>query len=144
MTTYIEQLGDLEGAVEEAFEFAANQARKLCAKRNDQDIKVGTVFNAIFWELRLARSKSLRARSWLLVGQAIEEHVAEVGFDVVVLQRGGSAQPGPDVIAAPGHVGLFAGRHGADVLVLGGNQQNGVTVARFDETRILGIRRVVL
>ena len=64
------------------------------------------------------------------------------GFDVVILKRGKAKQPGPDVIEAPGHVGLFAGREGNSVLVLGGNQSDAVNVKRFPASRVLGIRRL--
>ena len=99
--------------------------------------------NYIGWLLRLPRSKSLRARSWLTVGRPVSIDEAEAGFDVVILKRGRGKQPGPDVIEAPGHVGLFAGREGNSVLVLGGNQSDAVNVKRFPASRLLGIRRLV-
>jgi len=99
--------------------------------------------NYVAWLLRLPRSKSLRARSWLLVGRPVPPEDAEVGFDVVVLKRGGANQPGPDVIDAPGHVGLFAGWEGNAVLVLGGNQSDAVNVLRFPKSRVLGVRRLM-
>lgn len=99
--------------------------------------------NYVAWLLRLPRSKDLRARSWLAVGLPVDEPFkAEAGFDVVVLKRGGGEQPGPDVIAAPGHVGFFAGLEGRDVLLLGGNQGDAVNVSRYSRERILGIRRL--
>lgn len=111
--------------------------------------------NWIAWHLRLPRSKSLRARSWLRVGEPLPDDaelldkreavglaVPEPGFDVVVLMRGGNDQPGPDVIEAPGHVGLFAGFEGDTVAVLGGNQSDSVNIARYPRRRILGIRRL--
>lgn len=98
--------------------------------------------NGICWALRLPRSKSLAARSWLTVGQAIALDQAEVGFDVVVLKRGEGNQPTAEVLDAPGHVGFYAGREGASVLILGGNQNNSVSVMKFPATRILGIRRL--
>ena len=107
--------------------------------------------NGIFWILRLPRSKSARARSWLEVGTHVTLGDAEPGYDVVILQRGDGVQPGPEVIKAPGHVGLFAGIHRfvdrggnerEDVLVLGGNQSNAVSVRPYPSSRILGIRRV--
>ncbi len=45
--------------------------------------------NYIAWLLRLPRSKSLRARSWLLVGTPVAIADAQVGFDVVIFNRGG-------------------------------------------------------
>ena len=59
--------------------------------------------NYVAWLLRLPRSKILRARSWLLVGEVIDLKNAESGFDVVIIfKRGSGSQPGPDVIDAPG------------------------------------------
>ena len=98
----------------------------------------------IAWLLRLPRSKSLRARSWLGVGTPVDLAAALVGFDVAILQRGDGHQPGPEVIDAPGHVGFFAGveEWSGDVLVLGGNQGDSVSVRSFDRERILGVRRL--
>jgi len=99
--------------------------------------------NGMAWTLRLPRSKSAAARSWLTVGASVPLDEAEVGFDVVVLKRGSGRQPGPEVTAgAPGHVGCFAGREGQSVLVLGGNQGNAVSVARFPIADVLGVRRL--
>ncbi len=99
------------------------------------------VLNRICWMLRLPRSKSASARSWLMVGQHIELDEAQVGYDVVILKRGTGDQPGPEVIAAPGHVGLFAGLQGSRVYLLGGNQPD-ICVAPFDSNRVLGVRRL--
>lgn len=98
--------------------------------------------NYVAWILRLPRSKSLAARSWLLVGQGVDHRDAKVGCDVVVLKRG-TTEFGPEVTNAPGHVGFFAGWDGdSDVLVLGGNQSDSVSVENFPKSRILGIRRL--
>lgn len=96
--------------------------------------------NWVFWLLRLPRSRSLRARSWLQVGRAVHLDDATVGYDVVVLWRGENP-PGPDVIKAPGHVGLYAGHDKDYVMLLGGNQQDTVSVQAFPRARILGVRR---
>ena len=98
--------------------------------------------NYCSWLLRLPRSKSLQARSWLGVGQMIPIDDAIVGFDVVILKRGTGKQPGPEVTDAPGHVGLFAGMAGTKVAVLGGNQGDQVSVAQFPLTQVLGVRRL--
>jgi len=98
--------------------------------------------NYIAWLLRLPRSKSLRARSWLGVGVPVQLEDAEVGFDVVILQRGTGKQPGPEVLDAPGHVGFYAGVEGSKVMILGGNQGDSVSVSRYPKTQILGIRRL--
>jgi uncharacterized protein (TIGR02594 family) len=106
--------------------------------------------NGIAWELRLPRSKSASARSWLKVGVPVALKDAQLG-DVVILTRGPFPQPGPDVTAAPGHVGFFAGAEHRPlavlgehdvVLVLGGNQGDGVSIAPFPVSRVLGVRRL--
>lgn len=98
--------------------------------------------NYVAWLLRLPRSKSLRARSWLQVGMPVLWKDVAIGFDVVVLSRGKGQQPGPDVIDAPGHVGFFAGACSGQVMVLGGNQSDAVNVRAYPQTRVLGIRRL--
>lgn len=98
--------------------------------------------NYICWELRLPRSKSLAARSWLSVGSAIKIDDAQVGFDVVILKREGPNEPGPEVLDAQGHVGFFAGTDSGKVLLLAGNQSNQVNVSSFPIEQILGIRRL--
>jgi uncharacterized protein (TIGR02594 family) len=110
--------------------------------------------NYVAWLLRLPRSKSLSARSWLKVGTPTDIEFAEPGFDVAILSRG-SAPPGPEVLNAPGHVGFFAGlaagagiRPSAPIeppgriLLLGGNQSDSVNVSGFPIDRLLGIRRL--
>lgn len=98
--------------------------------------------NFVAWLLRLPRSKSLGARSWLTVGRPIALEQAEPGFDVVVFSRGKGKQPDASVIDAPGHVGFFAGVEGDSVLSLGGNQGDSVSVARFPKAHVLGVRRL--
>jgi len=95
-----------------------------------------------FYELRLPRSESAAARSWLGIGIPIELVQATVGHTVIVLKRGTGEQPGPEVRDAPGHVGLYAGWHGQYVDILAGNQGNAVSVASFPQSRILGVRRI--
>ena len=109
--------------------------------------------NYICWLLRLPRSKSLAARSWLGVGIPIALEQARPGYDVVVLKHAGDHEPGAEIMAAPGHVGFFAGLEARPratfgdpdtgrVLVLGGNQGDQVCVAPFPVTRVLGVRRL--
>jgi uncharacterized protein (TIGR02594 family) len=89
--------------------------------------------NGLAWELRLPRSKSAAARSWLTVGVPVLVRDAQLG-DVVVLSRGTNP--------TQGHVGLFAGWAGGQLQLLGGNQSDGVRIESFDEARILGVRRL--
>lgn len=91
--------------------------------------------NGVAWELRLPRSKSAAARSWLGVGTPIAIGQALPGFDVVVLSRGTNP--------AQGHVGWFAGADGGAVTILGGNQADSVSVESFDAARVVGVRRLL-
>jgi uncharacterized protein (TIGR02594 family) len=91
--------------------------------------------NGVTWELRLPRSKSARARSWLNVGMQVDGiDDAVIGRDVVILSRGNSP--------TAGHVGFYAGADANDVRLLGGNQGNKVSIAPYSRHRILGIRRL--
>jgi uncharacterized protein (TIGR02594 family) len=82
-----------------------------------------------------------RARFWLTAGTSIDLADAEPGWDIVVLERGRSAPA--HVIAAPGHVGFYAGPDSdGNVLVLGGNQGDRVSIASFPRDRVLGVRRL--
>ena len=94
--------------------------------------------------LNLPRSKSKAARSWLAVGRRVPTQEARQGYDVVVLKRGPDPQPGADVMAAQGHVGLFSRwlDGGARVEILGGNQGNAMSRARFNADRILAVQRL--
>jgi len=91
--------------------------------------------NFIAWMLRLPRSKKLNARSWLEVGYPVAPEWAVPGYDVAVFWR-----ESPE--SWKGHVGWFAGFEGEDVLVLGGNQKDQVSISRYPRERLLGIRRL--
>ena len=109
---------------------------------NDEVPWCSAFVNYIAWLLRLPRSKNLRARSWLEVGMPVAVEAAEIGFDVVVLQRGEGVQPGPEDTNAPGHVGFYAGTSGDHVVLLGGNQKDAVRLSMYLKARILGVRRI--
>lgn len=98
--------------------------------------------NGMCWQLRLPRSKSAMARSWLTLGTAVDLHDARKG-DIIILTRGSGEQPGPEVLDAPGHVGLFSGFTPGRIFLLAGNQGNQVSVASFDVGRLLGVRRLI-
>ena len=97
--------------------------------------------NYIAWQLDLPRSKSLRARSWLKIGQPININIAKAEYDIVIMKRGKN-QPGPEIIDAPGHVGFFEGFDDKFVYVLGGNQSDEVNISAYRRDSILGIRRI--
>lgn len=119
----------------------------LCSLPNSPDEVAwcSAFMNGMAWELRLPRSKSAAARSWLEVGTPVIRPITEakVGWDVVVLKRGKEPQPGPEVTrGAQGHVGLFAGWDTGAVLLLAGNQGDEVSIAHFPFESILGVRRL--
>ncbi len=102
--------------------------------------------NYCCWLLRLPRSKSLMARSWLAVGQPIDLADARPGFDIVIISRGDNPPPAT-VLDAPGHVGFYSntllgGAGNKSVHLLGGNQGNAVSVQGYDASRVLGVRRL--
>lgn len=92
--------------------------------------------NGLAWELRLPRSKSAAARSWLDIGRPIKLEEARAEADVVVFRRGSDEKSG--------HVGLYAGvRKDGMVLVLGGNQGNSVSISPYPAGDLLGVRRLI-
>lgn len=99
-------------------------------------------FVAHLLDLNRPRTKRLRARSWLRVGQSVDLEDARVGNDVAILKRGTGPQPGPEVIDAIGHCGFFAGVDNDYVYLLGGNQQNEVNISLYNKDRVLGISRL--
>lgn len=82
------------------------------------------------------------ARWWLSQGIPVEIDGAHAGADLVIFKRGTGTQPGPEVYSAPGHVAYYLERQGEFVRVLGGNQGNEVSIARYPISNILGIRRL--
>ena len=94
--------------------------------------------NWLFMELDMERTASARARSWLEWGIPLCEPAMGC---VVILKRGPGNQPGKDVIAAPGHVGLLTDMLEPDsVTLLGGNQSNQVCERTYSLDRVLDYR----
>lgn len=78
-------------------------------------------------------TRKLNARSYLTWGERVASlDKAEEG-DVVVFTRGTKS--------SEGHVAFFLKATGTQVEVLGGNQSDGVTVARYPKARVIGVRR---
>jgi uncharacterized protein (TIGR02594 family) len=99
--------------------------------------------NLMAWWCRLPRSKSAAARRWIPIGKPLSLHQAvPAANDIVVLKRGEGQQPGPEILDAPGHVGIYMGMEGDKIRVLGGNQNNNVSVALFKQQDILALRRL--
>lgn len=112
---------------------------------NDETPWCSAFVNWVCFQLQpfVPMSDSLMARSWLKVGNMVPLSAAERGFDIVIFQRGTGAQPGPEVLNAPGHVAFFSSRTKDGLVeVLGGNQGNAVTLAKYRADTVLGVRRL--
>ena len=81
----------------------------------------------------LPSTRKLNARSYLTWGEKVAGVDQAREGDVVIFTRGASA--------TQGHVAFFLKAAGSQIEVLGGNQSNGVTEARYAKSRLLGIRR---
>lgn len=155
---FIGEIRELPGNQEHPYIQWAHSLCGLGSETPDSVPWCSSFANAIAWTLRLPRSKSAAARSWLSVGIPIPTlSEARVGYDVVILNRGG---PQDAKLPGPGHVGFYAGiengpvpmMEGVEVgpvliapkyvLLLAGNQGNTVSVAHFPISQILGIRRL--
>ena len=110
-------------------------------KATDDDVSWCSAF--VCWcmeEAGVKHTHSARARSWLEWGVAVSPVHPPLGA-VLIFARGPDPQPGPEVLDAQGHVGLFFGHaEPGSLIVLGGNQSDAVTVAKFSVHKLLGVR----
>lgn len=107
---------------------------------SDEVAWCSSMMNLWCYLLDLPRTRSARARSWLNVGDFWVLGDAEPAFDIVIFNRGGS--PDATVEDSPGHVAVFAGLIQGKVQVIGGNQSDGVTIATWPISQVLGVRRL--
>ena len=92
------------------------------------------------WLVERPRTRSLRARSWLTLGEVIPIDQSVEG-DVIIMTRAGAPKD-PTLIEAPGHVGFYVKHDTTFVHILGGNQSNQVKVSVYPKADLLGIRRI--
>lgn len=78
-------------------------------------------------------TRKLTARSYLTFGEPVDLKDAREG-DIVVFKRGNSSWQG--------HVAFYISDAGNRVSVLGGNQGDAVTIAKYPKSSLLGVRRV--
>ncbi len=85
-------------------------------------------------KLGYKRSGKLDARSWLKVGKVVK--VPETG-DIVVLWR-------DNINSWQGHVGLYISEDKSTdrIYVLGGNQDNMISIKPYHKSRVLGYRKI--
>jgi uncharacterized protein (TIGR02594 family) len=101
--------------------------------QDDETPWCASFVGAVLAQCGIQGTGRLNARSYLDWGTPVKFGDAVVG-DVVVFWRGS-----PD--GWQGHVGFYAGVRGDQVLVLGGNQGNKVSIAEYPKSRLLGVRR---
>jgi len=103
---------------------------------NDDETPWCSIFvNWVAKKNHLSSSGKANARSWLLIGQKVDD-APEPG-DVVIFWRD-SPQ------SWKGHVGFFFGfsKDGSRVYCLGGNQGNQVSISAYPSDTVLGFRRL--
>lgn len=103
---------------------------------NDETAWCSAFVNAMAKEAGYEHSGRLNARSWMNIGTKVHPADVKPG-DVVVFWRVAKD-------SWEGHVGfvVFRDKNRRTVKVLGGNQNDSVSVAEFDEERLLGYRRL--
>ncbi|MEM6712462.1 MAG: TIGR02594 family protein [Pseudomonadota bacterium] len=97
--------------------------------RDDETPWCAAFVNAVMADCGLPTTGKLTARSFLRWGRAIDR--AERGA-IAVFRRGKSTWQG--------HVGFVVDADAKYIHVLGGNQSNAVTVARYPRSKLLGLR----
>jgi len=99
---------------------------------DDETAWCSTFVNAMAESLCLERSHKANARSWLEVGEPVQD--PQPG-DVVIFWRGSPND-------WRGHVGIFVSERNGYIYTLGGNQGDQVSVAPYLKQRLLGYRRL--
>lgn len=84
--------------------------------------------NWVLREAHVSTTKSALARSWLTWGRTTGARYGAI----TVLSRGTSP--------TQGHVGFLVDANATHLWLLGGNQGDAVNLARFEQTRVLGMR----
>lgn len=101
--------------------------------KDDETAWCAAFVGAMLERAGLPSTRKLNARSYLDWGKPVDLAAAEPG-DVLIFSRG-------DPNGWQGHVAFFVKNAGDFIEVLGGNQSNSVSVARYPKRRLLGVRR---
>lgn len=102
--------------------------RLLQGIRDDETPWCATFVSAVLEESGIASSRSAWARSYLKWGKALKQAVPGA---IIILERGPSS----------GHVFFAIGRDArGNIVGIGGNQGDAVTIASFAPPRVIGIR----
>ncbi|MEM1284496.1 MAG: TIGR02594 family protein [Pseudomonadota bacterium] len=97
--------------------------------RDDETPWCAAFINAIMATCRLPTTGKLTARSFLAWGEPLQQPKRGA---VAIFRRGRSNWQG--------HVGLVVGDDATHLTILGGNQSNAVTLARYPRSKLLGLR----
>jgi uncharacterized protein (TIGR02594 family) len=101
---------------------------------DDETAWCSAALNYFCKRLGLQRSGKLDARSWLKLPIKVTD--PELG-DIVVLWRN-------NPYGWEGHVGLYISDDGDRIYVLGGNQDNMISIRPYYKSRVLGYRKTEL
>lgn len=101
--------------------------------KDDETAWCSAFMNWCAMQVKLPRSGALNARSWLYVGK--DTKTPAIG-DLAVFWRG--SKDGWE-----GHVGMYFGKVGDQIQVLGGNQGNKVQVSLYPAKQLLGFRNII-
>lgn len=134
---------ELPGNTNNPLILAMIQTCNSSVQLNDEVPWCSAFVNFVAKLLKLPRTHSLAAKSWLDVGHVVTSPgYAQIDSDIVILNR--TANP------ALGHVGFFAGladsvhyNNEAKIYILGGNQNNSVSLQAFPLNQVAGIRRLI-
>ena len=99
---------------------------------SDETAWCSAFINWICKKSNLEFTGKLNARSWLSVGE--EVYTSEVG-DLVIFWRESKD-------SWKGHVGIYVSEINNRIYVLGGNQNNQVSIKPYHKSRLLGFRRL--
>ena len=97
--------------------------------KDDETPWCAAFVNAVVGKCGFARTGKLTARSFLKWGEAIDGPRRGA---IAVFRRGRSSWQG--------HVGFVLDADATHITLLGGNQSNAVTVARYPRSKLLGFR----
>ncbi len=106
-----------------------HQTTSLKAK-DDETAWCSSFANWVMKQAGETGTNSAAARSWLNWGKKIDKPVPGA---IVVFWRGSPT-------GTQGHVGFYMGEEGNNILVLGGNQSNGVNISKYSKSQLLGYR----
>jgi uncharacterized protein (TIGR02594 family) len=102
--------------------------------KDDETAWCAAMMGAVLKRSGLKGTGKLNARSYLDWGLEVEPSSARKG-DVVIFWRG---EPN----SWKGHVGFYSGETSTHIIVLGGNQGNAISKAKYPKSRLLGVRRL--